>query len=84
MATKQGAKSKRFGSIGVTKGVNSPSSSTTSSSKQFHETSNDAQSSPASSSVRSKPQLFHPEVVPLEVKKVKENVTVTVRFRPLK
>jgi centromeric protein E len=33
--------------------------------------------------VRSKPQLFHPEVVPLEVKKVKENVTVTVRFRPL-
>ncbi|WJX78725.1 Kinesin-like protein KIN-7K, chloroplastic [Trifolium repens] len=83
MATKQGVKSKRFGSIGVTKGVNSPSSSTTSSSKQFHETSNDAQSSPASSSVRSKPQLFHPEVVPLEVKKVKENVTVTVRFRPL-
>ncbi|GAU31511.1 hypothetical protein TSUD_332860 [Trifolium subterraneum] len=83
MATKQGVKSKRFGSIGVTKGVNSPSSSTTSSSKQFHETSNDAQSSPASSSVRSKPQLFHPEVVPVEVKKIKENVTVTVRFRPL-
>lgn len=83
MASKQGAKSKRFGSIGGTKGVNSPSSSTTSSSKQFHETSNDAPSSPASSSVRSKPQQFYPETVPLDSQKTKENVTVTVRFRPL-
>ncbi|CAI8614124.1 unnamed protein product [Vicia faba] len=82
MASKQGVKSKRFGSIGA-KGVNSPSSSTTSSSKQFQETSNDAPSSPASSSVRSKPQQFYPETVPLEAQKTKENVTVTVRFRPL-
>lgn len=63
--------------------MNSPSSSTTSSSKQFHETSNDAPSSPASSSVRSKPQQFYPETVPMDSKKTKENVTVTVRFRPL-
>ena len=84
MASKQGPKSKRFGSIGATKGVNSPSSSTTPSSKQFHETSNDAPSSPASSSVRSKPQQFYPETVPLDSQKTKENVTVTVRFRPLK
>ncbi|MFS7908189.1 putative plus-end-directed kinesin ATPase [Helianthus anomalus] len=52
--------------------ANSPSSSTTSSSKQFPEASVDIFSSP-SSSARSKP---HSE-------KLKENVTVTVRFRPL-
>lgn len=83
MASKQGLKPKRFGSTGV-KGANSPSSSTTSSSKQFQETSVEAPSSPASSSARSKPpQHFYPETAPMEVKKTKENVTVTVRFRPL-
>ncbi|MED6182366.1 Kinesin-like protein KIN-7K, chloroplastic [Stylosanthes scabra] len=85
MASKQGVKSRRFGGASSTsKGAaNSPSSSTTSSSKQFLETSVDGQSSPASSSARSKPHAFYPEAVPLNVHKAKENVTVTVRFRPL-
>ncbi|MED6130449.1 Kinesin-like protein KIN-7K, chloroplastic [Stylosanthes scabra] len=85
MASKQGVKSRRFGGGSSTsKGAaNSPSSSTTSSSKQFLETSVDGQSSPASSSARSKPHAFYPEAVPLDVHKAKENVTVTVRFRPL-
>lgn len=87
MASKQGVmKSRRFGLSG-SKGANSPSSSTTSSSKQFQETSADGLSSPASSSARSKPQHFTPETAvapPLDGKRVKENVTVTVRFRPLK
>ncbi|KAJ1432996.1 P-loop containing nucleoside triphosphate hydrolase [Sesbania bispinosa] len=78
MASKQGVKSRRFGSSGA-KGANSPSSSTTSSSKQFHETSVDGQSSPASSSARSKPQILYAETA----QRAKENVTVTVRFRPL-
>ncbi|XP_058735028.1 uncharacterized protein LOC131606976 [Vicia villosa] len=81
MASKQGVKSKRFGSIG-TEATNSPSS-TTSSSKQFQKTSNDAPSSPASSSVISKSCQFYPETVPMEALKTKENVTVTVCFRPL-
>ncbi|KAM0065428.1 putative plus-end-directed kinesin ATPase [Helianthus debilis subsp. tardiflorus] len=56
----------------TSKYANSPSSSTTSSSKQFPEASvNDNLSSPASSSI------------PLSVERSKENVTVTVRFRPL-
>ncbi|KAK7396319.1 hypothetical protein VNO78_17237 [Psophocarpus tetragonolobus] len=85
MASKQGVKSRRFGLSG-SKGANSPSSSTTSSSKQFQETSVDGQSSPASSSARSKLQHFNPETAaapPLNGQRVKENVTVTVRFRPL-
>ncbi|KAK7336673.1 hypothetical protein VNO77_17219 [Canavalia gladiata] len=84
MASKYGVKSKRFGLSG-SKGANSPSSSTTSSSKQFQETSVDGQSSPASSSARSKPHQFYPETAaaPLEAQRAKENVTVTVRFRPL-
>ncbi|KOM38863.1 hypothetical protein LR48_Vigan03g224500 [Vigna angularis] len=86
MASKQGVKSRRFGLSGL-KGANSPSSSTTSSSKQVLDTSVDGQSSPASSSVRSKQRHFTPETAaatpPLEAQRVKENVTVTVRFRPL-
>ncbi|XP_061346425.1 kinesin-like protein KIN-7K, chloroplastic isoform X2 [Gastrolobium bilobum] len=82
MASKQGVKSKRFGSSGL-KAVNSASSSTTSSSKQFLETSVDGQCSPASSSARSKPQYIYPETVSSDVQRAKENVTVTVRFRPL-
>ncbi|KAI3826344.1 hypothetical protein L1987_00391 [Smallanthus sonchifolius] len=62
--------------------ANSPSSSTTSSSKQFPEASVDNLSSPASSA-RSKPQCFYsPSLIPSS-EKSKENVTVTVRFRPL-
>ncbi|KAJ8900102.1 hypothetical protein K2173_024218 [Erythroxylum novogranatense] len=82
MASKQGSKkSKRLGSAS-SKAANSPSSSTTSSSKQFPETSVDGQSSPASSAP-SKPQYFYSESVALHGERSKENVTVTVRFRPL-
>ncbi|EEF32031.1 kinesin-like protein KIN-7K, chloroplastic isoform X2 [Ricinus communis] len=85
MATKQqGSKWKKTSLSNFSKGVmNSPSSSTTSSSKQFIETSIDGQSSPASSSARSKPQYFYSENVSLDAERSKENVTVTVRFRPL-
>ncbi|KAE9593911.1 hypothetical protein Lal_00016921 [Lupinus albus] len=83
MASKQSVKSRRFG-FNSSKPVNSPSSSTTSSSKPFPETSADGQSSPASSSARSKAlQHVHTETVPLDAQRAKENVTVTVRFRPL-
>ncbi|XP_010257531.1 PREDICTED: kinesin-like protein KIN-7K, chloroplastic isoform X2 [Nelumbo nucifera] len=82
MASKQGSKSKKSISS-VNKFLNSPSSSTTSSSKQFLDTSLEGQSSPASSSARSKQQYFYSDSVPLEVERPKENVTVTVRFRPL-
>ncbi|XP_027924327.1 kinesin-like protein KIN-7K, chloroplastic isoform X1 [Vigna unguiculata] len=86
MASKQGVKSRRFGLSGL-KGANSPSSSTTSSSKQVLETSVDGQSSPASTSARSKQRHFNSETAaatpPLEAQRMKENVTVTVRFRPL-
>lgn len=78
MSSKRGSKSKRLVSRSA-KAANSPSSSTTSSSKQFLETSIDGQSSPASSSARSKPQYFYTENL-----SSKENVTVTVRFRPLR
>ncbi|XP_052172424.1 kinesin-like protein KIN-7K, chloroplastic [Diospyros lotus] len=76
MASRHGSKSKKSAS----RGLNSPSSSTTSSSKLFPETSADGLSSPASSSARSKPQYFYSETPP---GRSKENVTVTVRFRPL-
>ncbi|XP_008241185.1 PREDICTED: kinesin-related protein 4 [Prunus mume] len=79
MASKHGPRSKKFGS----RAANSPASSTTSSSKQYLETSIEGQSSPASSSARSKPQYLYSESVPQDVSRSKENVTVTVRFRPL-
>ncbi|XP_038882617.1 kinesin-like protein KIN-7K, chloroplastic [Benincasa hispida] len=82
MASRQGPKSKKLGPVS-TRVAKSPSSSTTSSSKQYLETSIDGQSSPASSSARSKPQYFYSENVHLDVERSKENVTVTVRFRPL-
>lgn len=77
MASKYGLKSK--------KSVNSASTSTTTSSKQLLETSVECQSSPASSSARSKPhnQYFISESATVDSDKLKENVTVTVRFRPL-
>ncbi|XP_044500590.1 kinesin-like protein KIN-7K, chloroplastic isoform X2 [Mangifera indica] len=76
MSSNHRSKSKRLDSTN-SKGANSLSS-TTSSSKQFLETSIDGLSSPASSSARSKPQYIYTENLPC-----KENVTVTVRFRPL-
>ncbi|KAL4379213.1 hypothetical protein GQ457_02G024490 [Hibiscus cannabinus] len=82
MSSRRGSKSKKLGSSN-SKAVNSPSSSTTSSSKHFLETSIDCQSSPASSSARSKPQYFYPENLHVDADRSKENVTVTVRFRPL-
>lgn len=82
MASRQGPKSKKLGPVS-TRVAKSPSSSTTSSSKQYLETSIDGQSSPASSSARSKPQYFYSENVHSDVERSKENVTVTVRFRPL-
>ncbi|XP_041024440.1 kinesin-like protein KIN-7K, chloroplastic [Juglans microcarpa x Juglans regia] len=82
MASKQRSKSKKLG-LSNSKAPNSPSSSTTSSSKQFLDTSIDGQSSPASSSARSKPRYFYSESLPLDAERSKENVTVTVRFRPL-
>ncbi|XWS56167.1 hypothetical protein CRYUN_Cryun09bG0063000 [Craigia yunnanensis] len=80
MSSKRGSKSKKLGSTNA-KAVNSPSSSTTSSSKHFLETSIDGHSSPASSSARRKPQYFYSEN--LHSDRSKENVTATVRFRPL-
>ncbi|MBA0752464.1 hypothetical protein Gogos_001297 [Gossypium gossypioides] len=82
MSSRRGSKSKKLGSSN-SKAVNSPSSSTTSSSKHFPETSIDCQSSPASSSARSKPQCFYSENLYVDADRSKENVTVTVRFRPL-
>ncbi|RWW20199.1 hypothetical protein BHE74_00018731 [Ensete ventricosum] len=66
------------------KPTNSPSSSTTSSSRQLPEASVDGQSSPASSSVRDKPQYFCVGSEAFDAEGSKENVTVTVRFRPLR
>lgn len=83
MASKHGSRSKKLGSSS-SRAANSLSSSTTSSSKQNLETSIEAQSSPASSSARSKPQYFYSESLPQNVERSKENVTVTVRFRPLR
>lgn len=79
MATKQASKFQKLSS----RVANSPTSSTTSSSKQFPEHSIDGVSSPASSSARSKPQFHYSESVSVETERPKENVTVTVRFRPL-
>ncbi|KAK4343743.1 hypothetical protein RND71_036837 [Anisodus tanguticus] len=80
MTTRQASKSQKLSSrVG-----NSPMSSTTSSSKQFREHSIDCVSSPASSSARSKPQLYYSESVSAETERPKENVTLTVRFRPLR
>ncbi|KAK8590278.1 hypothetical protein V6N13_089039 [Hibiscus sabdariffa] len=82
MSSRRGSKSKKLVSSN-SKAVNSPSSSTTSSSKHFLETSIACQSSPASSSARSKPQYFYSENLHVDADRSKENVTVTVRFRPL-
>ncbi|KAM7530183.1 hypothetical protein LguiB_033593 [Lonicera macranthoides] len=79
MASRPGLKLKKSNS----KSANSPqSSTTTSSSKLFPDNSADCLSSPASSA-RSKPQYFYSESLPVDGDRSKENVTVTVRFRPL-
>ncbi|XVE75754.1 hypothetical protein DITRI_Ditri12bG0118200 [Diplodiscus trichospermus] len=82
MSSKRESKSKKLGSSNA-KAVNSPSSSTTSSSKLFLETSIDDHSSPASSSARRKPHYLYSEESYVDADRSKENVTVTVRFRPL-
>ncbi|ESQ48833.1 hypothetical protein EUTSA_v10019998mg [Eutrema salsugineum] len=82
MASRQGSKSRKGGS-GNLKGAESTASSTTSSSKLYQETSIDGHSSPASSSAQSKQQFFSPDSLPQSAQRSKENVTVTVRFRPL-
>lgn len=83
MASRQGLKPKRP-SPGAAVSNNSPTSSTTSSSRQFLEPSIDGLSSPASSSALSRPQYFYSDSVSLDVERSKENVTVTARFRPLR
>ncbi|CAA2938355.1 kinesin KIN-7K, chloroplastic, partial [Olea europaea subsp. europaea] len=82
MATRHGSKSKRP-SPRAAASNNSLSSSTTSSSRQFLEPSVDGLSSPASSSTKSKVHYLYSESLSLDAEKSKENVTVTVRFRPL-
>ncbi|KAL8217093.1 hypothetical protein R6Q57_023930 [Mikania cordata] len=79
MASMQGGLKSRKS---TSKYANSPASSTTSSSKHVPEVPVDNLSSPASSA-KSKPQSFYSESLPLSSERSKENVTVTVRFRPL-
>ncbi|KVH90627.1 Kinesin, motor domain-containing protein [Cynara cardunculus var. scolymus] len=79
MASRQGGTKSRKSS---SKYANSLSSSTTSSSKHVPDVSVDNLSSPASSA-RSKPQYVYSESLPVNSDRSKENVTVTVRFRPL-
>ncbi|KAF8109511.1 hypothetical protein N665_0095s0079 [Sinapis alba] len=84
MASKQGSSKSRKTGFSNFKGADSTASSTTSSSKLYQETSiDDGHSSPASSSAQSKQHFFSPESVPQSAQRSKENVTVTVRFRPL-
>ncbi|KAI7753650.1 hypothetical protein M8C21_010168, partial [Ambrosia artemisiifolia] len=66
----------------ASKYANASISSTNSSSKHVAEVSVDNMSSPASS-VKSRKQNFYAESVPVSAERSKENVTVTVRFRPL-
>ncbi|VFQ59269.1 unnamed protein product [Cuscuta campestris] len=79
MTTRQLAKSQKSSS----RVASSPASATSSSSKQFREIFIDSACSPASSSARSKPQYYSSESSPPTREISKENVTVTVRFRPL-
>ncbi|KAH0895476.1 hypothetical protein HID58_045044 [Brassica napus] len=82
MAPRQVPKSRKAGSSSKLKAANSsPASSTASSPILYQETSVDSHSSPTSSSVRSKAQ--YTGRVPQTASQSKENVTVTVRFRPL-
>ncbi|CAH8284609.1 unnamed protein product [Eruca vesicaria subsp. sativa] len=80
MAPRQVPKSRKPG-FSKLKTSNSPASSTASSPILYPETSLDSHSSPTPSSVRSKPH--YTGRVPQNAYQSKENVTVTVRFRPL-
>ncbi|KAI3949156.1 hypothetical protein MKW98_026536 [Papaver atlanticum] len=84
MASRQQPHKSRKSTSNLPKSVISTSSSTTSS-KHLPETASiECQSSPASSSARSKPiQYYSSEAATLDSERSKENVTVTVRFRPL-
>ncbi|KZV37919.1 hypothetical protein F511_12201 [Dorcoceras hygrometricum] len=83
MATIHGLKPRKPSLKTASISNNSPTSSTTSSSRQHLEPSADSLSSPASSSARSKPHLFYSESASLDVERSKENINVTLRFRPL-
>ncbi|KAL6000873.1 hypothetical protein ACLOJK_006600 [Asimina triloba] len=72
MASKHSSRSKKSSSS-ISKSLNSPSSSTTSSSSRQI----------LDASVDGKPQYFYTESPALDIERSKENVTVTVRFRPL-
>nr|CAD1827215.1 unnamed protein product [Ananas comosus var. bracteatus] len=83
MASRSGSRTKKA-SPGAAKPANSPASSTTSSSRPVPEASLDEHSSPLSSAAaRSRTHEFYSENAALDVEGFKENVTVTVRFRPL-
>ncbi|KAJ0233809.1 Kinesin-like protein KIN-7L [Hirschfeldia incana] len=82
MAPRQVPKSRKSGSSKLQAAASSPASSTASSPILYPEASGDSHSSPTSSSVRSKPQYTGGRV-PQSASQSKENVTVTVRFRPL-
>ncbi|CAD5181315.1 unnamed protein product [Musa acuminata subsp. malaccensis] len=82
MASRPDSRQRRSAQVS-SKPANSPTSSTTSSSRQVPEASVDGQSSPASSSVRDKPQYFCGDSEAFDMEGSKESVTVTVRFRPL-
>ncbi|PIA53164.1 hypothetical protein AQUCO_00900041v1 [Aquilegia coerulea] len=81
MASKQGSKNRKSSSNNHNS-TNSPSSSATLSSKRLQESSHEDQSSTLSSA-QNKPQYFYSESTPAGNERSKENVTVTVRFRPL-
>ncbi|KAG0486923.1 hypothetical protein HPP92_009018 [Vanilla planifolia] len=87
MASRSGQRQKKSSSTSLvvpTKGLSSPSSSTTSSSRLVTDVvSVDGQTSPASSSAKSKAQSFYLESPAPDLEVSKENVIVTVRFRPL-
>ncbi|KAG0485244.1 hypothetical protein HPP92_009323 [Vanilla planifolia] len=87
MASRSGQRQKKSSSTPLvvpTKGLSSPSSSTTSSSRLVTDVvSVDGQTSPASSSAKSKAQSFYLESPAPDLEVSKENVIVTVRFRPL-
>ncbi|RZS22608.1 hypothetical protein BHM03_00055412 [Ensete ventricosum] len=83
MASQPDSRQRRSAQVS-SKPANSPTSSTTSSSRQVLEASVDGQSSPASSSVRDKPQYFCGDSEAFDMEGSKESVTVTVRFRPLR
>ncbi|URD92206.1 KISc [Musa troglodytarum] len=82
MASRPDSRQRRSAQVS-SKPANSPTSSTTSSSRQVPEASVDGQSSPASSSVKDKPQYFCGDSEAFDMEGSKESVTVTVRFRPL-